>query len=67
MGALLLKLRNASPGAIAFSSTLALVAAVVLARIDPRASFLIGMLFGLAVGLGAFALVVLSMRMQQRG
>ena len=37
----------------------------LFARIDPRASFLIGMLFGLAVGLGAFALVVLSMRMQR--
>jgi hypothetical protein len=65
MGALLLKLRNASPGAIAFSAAMALIAAVVLARIDPRASFLIGMLFGLAVGLGAFALVVWSTRLRR--
>jgi hypothetical protein len=65
MGPLLLKLRNASPGAIAFSASMALVAAVVFARVDPRASFLIGMLFGLAVGLGAFALVVWSTRLQR--
>jgi hypothetical protein len=44
---------------------MALIAAVVLARIDPRASFLIGMLFGLAVGLGAFALVVWSTRLRR--
>ncbi len=65
MGALLLKLRYASPGAIAFSAVMALVAAVVLARMDPRAAFLIGMLFGLGVGLGAFAFAVWLTRVRR--
>jgi hypothetical protein len=51
-------LRYASLGAIAFSAVMALVAAVVLARMDPRAALLTGMLFGLGVGLGAFAFAV---------
>jgi hypothetical protein len=65
VGALLLRLRYASPGAIAFSAVMALVAAVVLARVDPRASLLIGMLFGLGVGLGAFAFAVWSMAIRR--
>jgi len=65
MGPLLLKLRYASPGAIAFSAAMALVAAVVLARLEPVASFPIGMLFGLGVGLGAFAFAVWSTRVRR--
>jgi xanthine/uracil permease len=58
MSALWTRLRFASPGAIGLSAVMALVAAVVLARTDPPASFLIGVLFGLAVGLAAFAFAV---------
>jgi hypothetical protein len=65
MGPLLLRLRYASPGAIAFSAAMALVAAVVLARLEPGASFPIGMLFGLGVGLGAFAFAVWSTRVRR--
>jgi hypothetical protein len=50
------RLRFASPGTLAIGAVMCLVAAVVLDRIDPRASFLTGLLFGLAVGLGVFAL-----------
>ncbi len=49
------RLRFASPSAIAIGAVMCLVAAVVLDRIDPRASFLTGLLFGMAVGLGVFA------------
>jgi hypothetical protein len=48
-------LRFASPAALAVAATMCLAAAVVLDRIDPRAAFLTGLLFGLAVGLGSFA------------
>jgi len=41
---------------------MALVAAVVLDRLDPRASFLTGLLFGLAVGLGVLALGIWQRR-----
>jgi hypothetical protein len=49
------RLRFASPGTLAIGTAMCLVAAVVLDRIDPRASFLTGLLFGMAVGLGIFA------------
>jgi hypothetical protein len=58
MGSFFVRLRFASPGALGFSAAMAMVAAVALARVDPRASFLTGILFGLAVGLGMFALAV---------
>ncbi|MBD5632947.1 MAG: hypothetical protein IAI49_00590 [Candidatus Eremiobacteraeota bacterium] len=62
MSGLFVRLRFASPAALGFSAAMALVAAVVMARIDPRASFLTGILFGLAVGLGVFALAVWQRR-----
>jgi hypothetical protein len=49
------RLRFASPGAISAAAAMCLAAAVVLDRIDPRAEFLTGLLFGMAVGLGLFA------------
>jgi hypothetical protein len=49
------RLRFASPGALAGAAGMCLAAAVILDRADPRAEFLTGLLFGLAVGLGAFA------------
>jgi hypothetical protein len=62
MGSLWVRLRFASPGALGFSAAMAMVAAVALARIDPRAGFLTGILFGLAVGLGLFAFAVWQRR-----
>ena len=62
MGVVFARLRHASPGALAFSAGMALVAAVGLDRADPRASFLVGVLFGLGIGLGATALAVWQQR-----
>jgi len=56
------RLRFASPGALALGAAMCLTAAVVLDRTDPRAAFLTGLLFGLAVGLGVFAFAIWKRR-----
>ncbi len=62
LGSVVARCRNASPGQIGVSAGMALVAAVVLDRLDPRASFLTGLLFGLAVGLGVLSLGIWQRR-----
>ena len=56
------RLRFASPGTLGLGAAICLVAAVVMDRIDPRAPFLTGLLFGMAVGLGVFAFGVWQRR-----
>ncbi len=59
MNALWARLRFASPRDLGISAGLALAAAVVLDKTSPPGGeFFVGMLFGLGVGLGVFALGV---------
>jgi hypothetical protein len=66
VGELWARLRFASPGALGLSAAMALAASVVLARVDPRAGFLTGILFGLATGLAVFAFGVWQRRVLGR-
>ncbi len=56
------RLRFASPAALGVAATMCLVASVTLDRLDPRAGFLIGLLLGMAVGLGVLAFGVWQRR-----
>jgi hypothetical protein len=60
------RLRFASPGALGFAAALSLVACVALDRLDPRAGFLVGLLLGMAVGLGVLAFGVWQRRPASR-